>query len=219
MTTVTPMTASPLTANPLTANPMTATVPAARTPGATRTDAARLVADLRRQRPVTLLDVRSAAEFESAHVEGAVNVPLDLLTRDAGPVAARLRGDVVVMCAAGARAERARQLLVAAGTGATLQVLGGGTADVASAGGTVVEGRARWAMDRQVRLAAGSLVLTGMLVGLAVPAARLLAGGVAAGLTVSALTNTCPMARALALLPHNCGAATPTTAQVLAQLP
>ncbi|MDP1142783.1 YgaP-like transmembrane domain, partial [Klebsiella pneumoniae] len=51
--------------------------------------------------------------------------------------------------------------------------------------------RTAWAMERQVRLAAGSLVLTGLLVGRRWSAARWLSAGVAGGLAFSALTDTC----------------------------
>ncbi|MEJ5867399.1 rhodanese-like domain-containing protein [Pseudokineococcus sp. 5B2Z-1] len=202
--------------------PMTAAVPGARTaPDAAsghRTDAERLVEGLRRPRPVVLVDVRTPAEYETAHVEGAVNVPLDLLLREPGAVASRLSGDVVLMCALGGRAEQAREALVAAGATATLQVLGGGVDGVRRAGGTVVAGRSRWAMERQVRLVAGSLVLGSVLLSLQVPAARFLAGGVGAGLTYAALSDTCTMARGLARLPYNRTVAAPTLDEVLAQL-
>ncbi|MDQ0835830.1 hypothetical protein QF032_007674 [Streptomyces achromogenes] len=58
-------------------------------------------------------------------------------------------------------------------------------------------------MDRQVRLAAGTLVLTGLIVGPRWNAARWLSAGVAGGLVFSALTNTCGTAKILAKLPHN----------------
>ncbi|WP_425575377.1 YgaP family membrane protein [Streptomyces lavendulocolor] len=63
--------------------------------------------------------------------------------------------------------------------------------------------RAAWTMERQVRLAAGSLVLAGIALGRRLPEARLLSAGVAGGLVFSALTDTCGMARLLAKLPHN----------------
>lgn len=58
-------------------------------------------------------------------------------------------------------------------------------------------------MDRQVRLAARSLVLTGLIAGQRWNAARWLSAGVAGGLVFSALTNSCGMANILAKLPHN----------------
>lgn len=58
-------------------------------------------------------------------------------------------------------------------------------------------------MDRQVRLAAGTLVLTGLIAGRRWNAARRLSAGVAGGLVFSALTDTCGLAKVLAKLPHN----------------
>jgi len=58
-------------------------------------------------------------------------------------------------------------------------------------------------MERQVRLAAGSLVLAGILASLRWPGARLLPGAVGAGLTFAALSNTCAMSRVLLKLPYN----------------
>jgi hypothetical protein len=60
-------------------------------------------------------------------------------------------------------------------------------------------------MDRQVRLVAGSLVLTGIVASLVAPKAKFLAGAIGAGLTFSAVTNTCAMAQMLGKLPYNRG--------------
>lgn len=58
-------------------------------------------------------------------------------------------------------------------------------------------------MERQVRFTAGAVVLTGLGLGLRRPAWRLLPAGVAGGLVLSALTDTCGMAALLSRLPHN----------------
>ncbi len=58
-------------------------------------------------------------------------------------------------------------------------------------------------MDRQVRLVAGGIVLAGLLVDLALPGARWVSAAVGAGLTFSALSNTCAMASMLGRLPLN----------------
>ena len=60
-------------------------------------------------------------------------------------------------------------------------------------------------MDRQVRLVAGSISLVGILASIVAPKAKWLAGGVAAGLTFSAVSNTCAMGNALGKLPYNKG--------------
>ncbi len=154
---------------------------------------------------VTVLDVRSAAEFETTHIAGSYNLPLDLVGEHAAQLAARLDRKVVLVCQSGVRADQARQRL--AGTGMdNLHVLKTGVPGFAAAGGQVVHGRPRWALERQVRLVAGSLVLAGLLASRWAPKSVLLAGGVGAGLTASALTDTCTMGRLLSSLPHNRGA-------------
>ncbi|MBA2322643.1 MAG: DUF2892 domain-containing protein, partial [Pseudonocardiales bacterium] len=83
----------------------------------------------------------------------------------------------------------------------------------------VERGRARWALERQVRLVAGVLVLTGLAAGLRKSEARLLSVGIGIGLTVSALTDTCTMGWILSALPYNRGPRELDAAEVLAQLP
>lgn len=166
---------------------------------------------------VTVLDVRTPAEYETAHITGSYNVPLDLLGTHGPEVAAKLDGRVVLVCQSGVRAEQARGRLASAGAD-ELHVLRGGMGAYRDAGGAVVHGRERWAMERQVRLVAGSLVLTGTLAGLRVRPLLAVSGGVGLGLVVSALTNTCTMARVLATLPYNRGTGQPTAADLLAAL-
>ena len=88
-----------------------------------------------------------------------------------------------------------------------LHLLEGGLDAWMAGGGDVVRGASEtWAMDRQVRLVAGSISLVGLLLSIVVPRAKWLAGGVAAGLTFSAVSNTCAMANVLGRLPYNRGA-------------
>lgn len=171
--------------------------------------------------PVTLIDVRSPAEFETAHIPGAVNVPLNLLEDHTEALAARLpeaSENIVLVCQSGVRAGQAKQRLAGAGV-ASARVLDGGIVAYTKAGGDVERGQARWAIERQVRLVAGTLVLTGLAIGLRRPKARLLSAGIGTGLTVSALTDTCTMGRILSALPYNRGPRNPDAAEVLAQLP
>ena len=151
-----------------------------------------------------VLDVRTAGEFETAHIPGSYNVPLGTLAEHVAELAA-LDHPVVLVCKSGARAGQARGKLAAAGK-RHLHVLDGGLDAWTSIGGDVVHGTTdRWAMDRQVRLVAGTLGLVGILGSLVVPKAKWLAGGVAAGLTFSAVSNTCAMANVLGRLPYNAG--------------
>ena len=58
-------------------------------------------------------------------------------------------------------------------------------------------------MERQVRFAAGSLVLAGLALGTRYRPARWLSAAIGSGLVFSAATDTCGMAALLARLPHN----------------
>ena len=164
-----------------------------------------------------VLDVRTPGEFETAHLTGSYSVPLDLLREHTAEFAAHLDRPVVLICQSGGRAEQAAQRLAGAGL-ANLHVLDGGLPALAAAGAPITRGQARWAMDRQVRLVAGSLTLAGGLASLAVPAAIALPIAVGAGLTFSAVTKSCAMAALLGRLPYNRGAAAPTKSDVVAQL-
>ena len=73
----------------------------------------------------------------------------------------------------------------------------------AAVGGDIVRGRNSWALERQVRMTAGALVL---------------AGGIGAGLIYSTATNSCALGRALSWMPWNRSATEPTARQALKQL-
>ncbi len=151
---------------------------------------------------IRILDVRTGGEFETAHIAGSYNVPLDTLAEHAVDLA-DVEHPVVLVCQSGGRATKAHGALRGAGKD-RLHILEGGMTAWRAAGGDVVEhDTGRWAMDRQVRFAAGSLVLAGLLTSVAVPRAKWLAGGVASGLVYSAVSNTCAMGDLLAKLPYN----------------
>lgn len=166
----------------------------------------------------TVIDVRTPGEYTSGHLPGALNIPLDHIRRAVPELRhAAERGDVLVVCASGARSEKARELL--ARQGVPTSTLAGGTGAWAAEGrdlhrpaadcGT----RAGWSMERQVRFTAATLVLIGLVLGVLVhPAFQLLAASVAAGLALSAVTDSCGMAAILARLPHNRRGTGPDTA-------
>lgn len=168
---------------------------------------------------LVVIDVRSAAEFEALHVRGSYNVPLPLLSEHIDELAERLGDRVVLVCQSGVRAEQARQRLGAVGV-ETAHVLTGGVNAFAAAGGDVVRGLQRWDLERQVRLVAGSLVVTGLLGGKFLsPKLRAVAGAVGAGLTFSGVTNTCAMGKALSVMPWNKTTAAPTADEAINQIP
>lgn len=171
--------------------------------------------------PPTVIDVRSGAEFSSAHIRGSYNVPLPLLAEHGEEFASRLPGQVVLICQSGARAQQANERLESVGVDPdTVTVLDGGIAGYESAGGEIVRGKGAWAMDRQVRMIAGSLVLAGVTASkLLSPKFVYLAGAIGAGLTYSAASNTCAMGAALSKMPWNRSADEPGLGTVLDSLP
>ncbi|GAA3452410.1 rhodanese-like domain-containing protein [Dactylosporangium matsuzakiense] len=168
-------------------------------------DAATLRHLLDSGRAPRILDVRTPGEFETSHIPGAYNVPLDLLREHRTELLAHLDDDVVLVCRSGARATQAEQTLTTAGL-PNLKVLDGGILAWQAANAPVNHGKARWDLERQVRLVAGSIVLAAVLISVAVPGIQWIAAATGAGLTVAALTNTCAMGMLLSRLPYNRGA-------------
>lgn len=149
-----------------------------------------------------LLDVRTPPEFETAHIPGAYNVPLDTLREHRAELRRHLDEDVVLVCRSGARATQAEKALAEVGLPG-LRVLDGGMVSWENAGAPVNRGRKTWELERQVRLVAGSLVAASVLSSAAVPKLKWLAAGVGTGLVGAAVTNTCAMGTALSKMPWN----------------
>ena len=165
-----------------------------------------------------IIDVRSGAEFDAMHINGSYHVPLAMLSEHTEEFAAKMGTRVVLVCQSGNRAEQARKHLDAVGL-ASASVLSGGVPAYAAAGGNVIRGRGTWALERQVRMTAGSLVLAGVLGSKFIsPKLGLIAGGIGAGLTFSAATNSCAMGQMLSKMPWNRSANEPTAHQALKSL-
>ncbi len=167
------------------------------------------VTDLGRQldlpAPPRVVDVRTPAEFETAHIAGSLNVPLDVLNEHRSAIAPHLTEDVVLVCKSGQRAAKAARLLHDAGESGG-RVLENGFTAWEGHGFAVDRGTPRWELERQVRLVAGSVVLSSILGSVAVPRLKWLAAAIGGGLTFAAVTDTCAMATGLAKLPYNRGA-------------
>jgi rhodanese-related sulfurtransferase len=152
-----------------------------------------------------LIDVRTPAEFEQVHVEFARNVPLDQLEPEA---IMRARNGAAgeplyLICHTGGRSQKACEKFQLVGYANVVNVEGG-TQAWDQAGLPVVRGKATISLERQVRIAAGSLVLIGTGMGWFVhPVFFGLATFVGAGLVFAGVTNTCGMGMLLARMPWN----------------
>ncbi len=152
---------------------------------------------------VELIDVRTPIEFREVHVPFAKNIPLDQL--DAAKLISGRNGDdkpLYVICRSGSRGQQARDRIAAAGYSAVINV-DGGTQAWDSDGLPVVRGKKAISLERQVRIAAGSLVLVGSVLSLLYPYFIGLAAFVGAGLVFAGVTDTCGMGMMLAKMPWN----------------
>jgi rhodanese-related sulfurtransferase len=153
---------------------------------------------------IELIDVRTPVEFREVHIPFARNVPLDQLA-PAKVVANRAAnaGPLYVTCKSGSRGKQACEKLHAAGFTGAVNVEGG-TQAWDQAGLPVVRGKKAISLERQVRIAAGSLVVLGAVLGYFVhPYWMALAGFVGAGLIFAGVTDSCGMAMLLAKMPWN----------------
>jgi len=179
-------------------------------------NAAELHGLLAAPKPPRVLDVRTPGEFETVHIAGAYNVPLDVLREHRDEIRSHLDEHVVLVCQSGPRAIQAEEALRAAGL-PNVHILDGGMNAWEATGFGVNRGAARWDLQRQVRFVAGSIVALSILASIVVPGLKWIAFVMGAGLSITAVTNTCLMGMALAKLPYNRGPAC-DGASVVAQL-
>jgi rhodanese-related sulfurtransferase len=162
------------------------------------------VAELMRHQPrLRLLDVRTSGEYTTAHIPGAYNVPLDTLAEHAREIQSNVADPIVLVCQSGQRARKAEDALKSAGM-ANLHVLDGGLNAWLAADLPLRRGTRRLPLERQVRIAAGSLAAIGGFLGAFVhPMFALLSAFIGSGLVFAGITDTCGMAMLLSRLPYN----------------
>lgn len=152
-----------------------------------------------------VIDVRMPNEFGEVHLTFAQNVPLDrlnphdLLSNRNGHAGKPL----YVVCRSGKRSEMACKKLVAAGYRDIVNIEGGTQACI-EAGLPVIRGQKAMSLERQVRIVAGLIIVTGVVLGYLVhPGLFALSGAVGAGLTFAGITDSCMMGMLLAKMPWN----------------
>jgi rhodanese-related sulfurtransferase len=152
--------------------------------------------------PCQAIDVREAGEYETERIDGTRLAPLSVFERHLEALD-RAR-PVYVVCRSGNRAHKAADRLLTLGWH-DVHVVEGGLLAWTAAGHPVRRGTRRvWSLERQVRFAAGLLVLASVVGALAAsPWVAVFAGLVGAGLMFSAATDTCAMGIALARMPWN----------------
>lgn len=169
-------------------------------------DVTTLQAELAANPDSLLVDVRTPGEFQSASIEGAVNLPLSQVDAHLRRIVRDAGGRMVLICQSGARAGQAATTLAGAGLSDVVVLDGGMNSWVAAGAPVHREENAKWALERQVRLVAGGIVASSVAGSVLFPRLRFLAGGVGAGLVFAAVTNSCAMGSMLMKLPYNQGA-------------
>jgi len=151
-----------------------------------------------------LIDVRTPGEFRGGHIEGAVNHPVDAITPESVRELAGEAGErkICFICQSGKRSQRALEVCQSAGLEGAVELAGGmnewpSEAVTKESGGPI-------SLFRQVQIAAGSLVLFGVILGAAVhPGFYFLSGFVGAGLVFAGVSGTCGMGVLLSKMPWN----------------
>jgi rhodanese-related sulfurtransferase len=145
-----------------------------------------------------LIDIRGRDEFARVHAPGAENRPLDELGKVEGD------GPVVFLCRSGMRTGGNAAKLAACCHGEAY-ILEGGLDAWKAAGLPVEEDRdAPLELLRQVQIAAGSLVLIGVVLGFMwSPVLFGLSAFVGAGLVMAGASGWCGLAQLLAIMPWN----------------
>lgn len=152
----------------------------------------------------TLIDVRDRDEHAREHIAGAVNRPLGDLGGRSLP-----SGPLIFHCRSGMRTRSCAPALEVAANGAPCHVLDGGLEGWKASGfETVIDRGQPLEIGRQVQLAAGSLVLLGVLLGMFVaPGFLFVSAFVGAGLMFAGATGWCGLAHLFRRMPWNRGLA------------
>ena len=149
-----------------------------------------------------LVDIREPDEFVRSHIAGAQSQPLSIWEK--AHLSVDPDADVIFTCRSGMRTAGACDRLAARVSGDAFVLDGGLDAWVKAGLPVATNADAPMEIMRQVQIAAGSLVLIGVLLGFFVaPVWFGLAGFVGAGLTFAGVSGFCGMARLLMLAPWN----------------
>ncbi len=155
---------------------------------------------------IDLIDVRTPVEFREVHVEFARNVPLDQLDPAALMQARNGSTDepLYVICRSGSRGQQACEKFHKAGFSNVVNIEGGTLACV-EAGLPAVRGKKAISLERQVRIAAGFIVLAGAVAAMVTGNVYLvgISAFIGAGLMFAGITDSCAMGMLISKMPWN----------------
>ncbi|UCC95971.1 MAG: MBL fold metallo-hydrolase [Candidatus Omnitrophota bacterium] len=151
---------------------------------------------------VKFLDVRSALEYKEIHIKDSINIPIDMLSSKIEELS-KSNQTYVVLCRTGNRSPMAADMLLQSGI-RSVKVMHGGMTRWQQERLPVIKGESFMSLERQVRIAAGSLVLVGIILAQFVNNAFVWVSiWVSCGLIFAGITNSCLMGMLLMKLPYN----------------
>ena len=158
------------------------------------------------EQPIELIDVRTRVEFSRLHASPAKNVPLSELDPDAVMTSHAELFDgqpLYLICQSGKRSLGASEIFQAAGYDNVINVMGGTQAWQAT-GLPIAESKQVISLERQVRIAAGTVTLLGILLAYLIhPYFLIMVIFVGAGLVFAGTTDTCGLGLLLSRMPWN----------------
>ena len=158
------------------------------------------LADQLASQRISVIDVREPMEYASGHIAGSINVPLNRLHQAHLP-----QGPLVLVCQSGNRSAQGLNRLLDRAHPHTVVDLVGGLPSWQQAGYPLRKLKnAPLPLMRQVQIAAGSLILLGLILSnLVAPGWIAITWFVGAGLTFAGVSGFCGMARLLVWMPWN----------------
>jgi rhodanese-related sulfurtransferase len=151
---------------------------------------------------IQLVDVREYPEYASGHIPAAKWIPLGKLQKQIDEL--DRSKETILMCLSGKRSAQAQHVLRSHNF-AKVSHLNNGLQSWKQSGGALhKEAKAPWSLERQVRVAAGSLIVASVLLATFIHYGFIgIAGVVGAGLIFAGITDWCGMGLLLAKMPWN----------------
>jgi rhodanese-related sulfurtransferase len=151
---------------------------------------------------IQLIDVREYPEFNTEKIAGALLAPLSIFSESQKSI--NREKHTYLICKSGSRASEYAAKLISEGY-SQISIIEGGMSAWINAGYDIIKGSSKiWSLERQVRVAAGSLVVLGVILSILLHSNFVvLSAFVGAGLIFAGVTDTCGMGLLLAKMPWN----------------
>lgn len=156
------------------------------------------------ERGALLIDIRDSAEYLREHIPNARSLPLSDIT-EGKMMQSTERQPIIFHCLSGVRTAQNGNALVKAASPAPALLMEGGINAWKSAGlPTIKDKKQPLPVMRQVQIAAGTLILSSVVLGYTTDSRLfLLSGLVGAGLLFAGVSGLCGMASLLLKMPWN----------------